>query len=130
MRLGKAATGGLCVFTGLAGCDGAHLFPAGDFPQLADCEFNIFAVSRDCHSVRGQPCFDWKQVDGVDIVRPVSERIWMLHNMIPEVMWDYQAEMICRLLWLNAECNLVGVEYPEPVKPSDYFELRLRGREC
>lgn len=130
MRLGKAATGGLCVFTGLAGCDGAHLFPAGDFPQLADCEFNIFAVSRDCHSVRGQPCFDWKQVDGVDIVRPVSERVWMLMYMTPENMWGYYHIIRQKLILLADECARVGVIYPDPVKPSDYFELRLRGREC
>lgn len=123
-------TDGRCLFTGLSGADPAHAFAAGDFPALANCPFNIFYIVRQCHSVRGEPCFDWKQVKGVDIVRPVAERLWMLTNMVCEPMWDYRGAIRRALQLLAEECGRVRVEYPRmPVCPSDYYALRLRGRE-
>lgn len=126
----KKAFDGRCIFTGLSGADGAHIYPAGDFPALADCEWNIVPIVRQCHSVRGQPCFDFRQVDGIDIVRPVPERLWMVVNMMPEEMWDYRSVVTRRLQLLALECDKVGVPYRGWfTNPPDYTALRLRGRE-
>lgn len=128
-RIAFKNTDGRCIFTGLSGGDPAHVFPAGDYPALANCPWDIFYIVRGCHSVRGEPCFDFLQVEGVDIVRPVSQRIWMIENMMPEAMWDYRPRVRRSLQLLAEECGRVGIEYPTPRNPPDYHKLRLRGRE-
>lgn len=62
-----------CVFTGQAGVDGAHIFPAGDFPELADFPENIVPAVRSCHRL-----FD-ERADGSR--RPISEKLWMLRHL-------------------------------------------------
>lgn len=83
IRKAKKAFEGRCVFTGLLGTDGMHLYSAGKFPALADEPFNIFPGVRRVHSVNGSACFD-KRADGSE--RPVGERIWMLRNLSADEM--------------------------------------------
>lgn len=126
-RIGKAQTQGLCVFTGVSGTDGAHLFSAGDYPELSDTPENIFAISRNHHSVRGQPCFDFLQRDGVDIVRPVSQRIWMLLNLsIEEMRPIIHRKLRVVKMW----CERLDIQYPEVEKPEDYEKLIYQDRLC
>jgi len=74
----KRAFEGRCVFTGLTGVDGMHLYPAGRYPEFADDAYNIYPGVRYVHSVRGRACFDLR-ADGSE--RPVGERIWMLRHL-------------------------------------------------
>jgi hypothetical protein len=124
-RSGKAQTGGRCVFTGLAGTDGAHWYPAGDFTLLADVPENIFAMERNHHSVRGKPCFDWTQVDGVDVVRPVAQRRWMLENLTLD---EFRAMVHKKIRVVGLYCNAHDIEFPEAEKPADYEALIYQGR--
>lgn len=126
-RSGKAQTEGRCVFTGTSGVDGAHCFPAGDFRRLADVPENIFTMNRNYHSVRGKPCFDFVQRDGVDVVRPVSQRLWMLENLtIDEPRSIVRKKLSVVRMW----CEMYDIEYPEPEKPEDYEKLIYQGRLC
>jgi hypothetical protein len=123
IRVGKADTDGRCVFRGTTGTDGAHLFPAGDFHALADYFTNVFAVSRDLHSTPDKACFDFKWVNGVRQVRPVSERIWMLENMSLD---EFRGQIRQKLDSLAYFCEQLNIEFPESEKPSDYYSL-IRG---
>lgn len=120
IRTGKAQTMNQCVFTGAEGTDGAHCFSAGDFPELADLPENIFAMNRRHHSLRGKACFDFCQVDGVDRVRPVSERLWMLENMVLD---DLRPLVWKKLRKLRQWCEIRQVDWPEPEKPADIAPL-------
>lgn len=127
IRHGKAQTESRCVFTGTTGVDGAHWYSAGDFPALADVPENIFAMYRECHSMSGLACFDFKQVEGVDTVRSVAERRWLLENITLDDLLPMVRKKIHVVgMW----CKKLGVEFPDAIQPSDYYALRLRGREC
>lgn len=126
-KFGKAQTDGRCVFSGLAGVDGSHWFPAGDYRLLADVPENIFAMNRALHCEEGTPCFEWKQVEGVNIKRPVAERRWMLEHMIPEEMADYVPAIRRKISIVGLWCERVGYEFPEAEQPTDLYELKTRG---
>lgn len=125
IRTGKAQTMNLCVFTGMPNGDGAHLYPAGYYPQLSDIPENIFMINRRHHSWRGKPCFDFKQVDGVDIVRPVSERLWMLENMVID---DLRHLVWKKLRFLRAWCEIRRIGVPVVEKPSDIESMMYAER--
>lgn len=124
-RAGKAQTDGRCVFTGTVGVDGAHCYSANDYTQLADVPENIFAMNRNHHSVRGRPCFDFVQRDGVDIVRPVAQRIWMLLHLTLD---EFRPMIKKKLNVIQLYCEKHGIEFPEPEKPEDYEVLIYQGR--
>jgi hypothetical protein len=100
----KRAFEGRCVFTGLTGVDGMHLYPAGRYPEYADEPLNIFPGVRYVHSVRGRACFDLR-ADGSE--RPVWERIWMLRNLTHD---DLRAIVISRVEKLLSK---IGALTPE-----------------
>lgn len=122
---GKAQTHGRCLFTGTIGVDGAHWYPAGDFAALADVPENIFAMNRDHHSVRGRPCFDFVQRDGVDIVRPVAQRRWMLENLCLE---EFRHIVHKKIRVVGLYCEAHNIEFPDAVMPEDYHALIYQGR--
>ena len=121
---GKAATSNRCIFTGLSGADGMHWYAVRPFPALADVPENIFAGVRGCHSVRGSACFDWKQVNGVDVERPVSERRWILENLSLD---EFRPLVRKKIHVVGLYCEKFGIEFPDAEQPSDHNELRLRG---
>lgn len=125
VNIGKMQTQGRCVFTGLAGTDGAHFFPAGDFTILADVPENIFSMVRNHHSVRGKPCFDWVQRDGVDIVRPVAQRRWMLENMSLD---EFRPMVFKKIRVVGLYCNAHEIDFPDAEKPEDYEALIYQDR--
>lgn len=122
---GKAQTQGRCVFTGLAGADGMHWYPANDFTLLADVPENIFAGVRNHHSVRGKPCFDWLQRDGVDIVRPVDQRKWMLENLTLD---EFRPIIHRKIRIVGLWCEKHGYDFPDAKRPEDYEALIYQGR--
>lgn len=126
-RAGKAQTNGRCVFTGLVGVQGAHWYSAGDYTRLADVPENIFAMVPSHHSVRGKPCFDWVQRNGVDIVRPVAQRRWMLENMTLD---EFRGIIHKKIRVVGLYCNAHNVEYPDAEKPEDYEALIYQERLC
>lgn len=103
-----------CVFTGLAGIDGAHIFPAGDFPALADFPENIVPAVRMCHAL-----FDTR-ADGSR--RPVSEKLWILRRITIE---DIRPRINKALRLLSMRCTILHIDFPEEVAP--YDEQILRG---
>lgn len=125
IQTGKAQTDGRCVFTGTIGVDGAHFYPAGDFTALADVPENIFAMNRDHHSVRGKPCFDFLQRDGVDIVRPISQRRWILENLCME---QFKHIVHKKIRVVSLYCNAHDIEFPDSQEPEDYRALIYQGR--
>ena len=124
-RAGKAQTQGRCVFTGTIGVDGAHWYPAGDFTLLADVPENIFAMHREHHSMRGKPCFDFVQRDGVDIVRPIAQRRWMLENLTLD---EFRGIIHKKIRVVGLYCNAHDIEFPDAEKPEDYEALIYRVR--
>lgn len=123
--IGKGSTEGRCVFTTLTGVDAAHFYPAGDYPALADLPENIFSMVRHLHSVIGKPCFDFLQRDGVDIVRPVSQRRWMLENMTHE---DFRRAIKVKIMVVGGVCEAHDIEFPDAEKPEDYVALIYQSR--
>lgn len=124
-RVGKAATEGRCVFTGLIGVDAAHLFSAGDYPELADIPENIFAMVRKIHSVPDASCFDFTYKYGVRKVRPVAERIWLLRTYgLDELKHIINKKLRVVALW----CEAKNIDFPEPQRPADYDELVYQER--
>lgn len=119
----KRDFGGQCVFTGLAGLDGMHLYPAGKYKEYADDPLNIYPGVRYWHSVDGKACFD-KRANGYE--RPVGERIWMLRNMSrDEVRSKVRArvdEFLEKIGALTPETE--DVDYGRPID-----EKVLRGRK-
>lgn len=77
-RLAKIAFGGRCIFTGLPGVDGMHLYPVRPYWSLSDEPLNIFPGIRERHSLPGPAVFDLR-INGSP--RPVSERRWMLESL-------------------------------------------------
>ncbi len=124
IRTGKGQTQGRCVFTGSIGVDGAHWHSARKYPALADVPENIFAMRRDHHNVTGKPCFDWKQIDGVDIERPVSERRWMLENMTLD---EFRGIIHKKIRVVGLWCMHHGIEFPDAERPTDYEALVSQG---
>lgn len=110
----KRFYGRACVFTGLGGVDGAHIFPAGDFHALADFPENIVPAVRMCHAL-----FD-KRADGTH--RPVGEKIWILRGFTIE---DIRPRIHKALRLLSMRCMILHIEFPEEVAP--YDEQILRG---
>lgn len=127
IRTGKGQTMGRCVFTGMVGVDGAHWYSARKYPQLADVPEVVFAMRRDHHWVLGKPCFDWKQIEGVDIERPVSERRWMLENMTLD---EFRGIIRKKIHVVGLWCMQYNIEFPAPERPTDYEELVNQGRLC
>lgn len=113
------------MFTGTMGADGAHWYPAGDFHALADVPENIFAMRRDHHSVRGKPCFDWVQRNGVDVVRPIAQRRWMLENLVLE---EFKHMVHKKIRVVGLYCNACDIEFPAAERPEDYEALIYQGR--
>jgi len=109
-----------CVFTGQAGVDGAHIFPAGDFIELADFPENIVPAVRPCHRL-----FD-ERADGTR--RPVSEKIWMLRNLVTIDEMRVRVNKALRMLALRCEAmkraDRHGLHFPEMETPKDEKILR------
>lgn len=125
IRNGKMQTEGRCVFTGTIGVDGAHWYSARKYPILADVPEDVFAMNREYHNVPGKPCFDWKQVDGVDIERPVAERRWMLENL---TLQEFRHIIHKKIRIIGMYCNAHDIEFPDAEKPTDYEALIYQGR--
>ena len=111
----KKAFDSRCVFRGTTGVDGMHVYPASLFPQLSDCEYNIFPGSRDLHSGR-EYCFDLHDFG----TRLVSERIWILMNLS---LIEFRSIIRRRLQQLELTCKERNIVWPEPVEPGDLNEL-------
>lgn len=115
----KRFYGGVCVFTGLAGIDGAHIVPAGDSKLLADFPQNIVPAVTYLHAL-----FD-SRVDGSR--RPVSEKIWMLRNLTLDEVRP-RINKALRLLALRCEILRRGKGHnlyvPDPEAPPDEKVLR------
>ena len=125
---GKRETDNRCIMRGTKGGDGAHLFSAGDYPALADLSSNIFCISRDLHSTPDAPCFDFRRKNEFDrnsarIVRPVSERIWILQNLAIE---EFRDVILTKLFRCELAAITQDIAFPEPVRPND-LESLLRG---
>ncbi len=119
----KRAFEGRCVFTGLTGVDGMHLYPAGPYPEYADDPYNIFTGVRYVHSVTGRACFD-KRADGSE--RPVGERIWMLRNLTHDDMRE-TVRLRLDLFLVSIEALTAETEKKDYGRPID--EKVLRGGE-
>lgn len=112
-----------CVFTGLVGVDPMHFYPAGDFPSLADCEWNLFNGVRRLHSTPDAACFDWAiNSDNVRVVRSIAERHWMLLHLTLD---DIRPKIIVSLNSLQYVCEQEKIEWHEPKEPEDLNELLL-----
>ncbi len=121
-REGKAQTENRCVFTGLHGVDGAHLFSCSQYPELSDIPENIFAMVRNHHSTPDNACFDWR-IDKT--IRDISERLWMLKNMVID---DLRGKVSQKLRGLEYQCSKLGVRFPSDEKPEDYEQLLCGGK--
>lgn len=122
-RIGKKDSGGLCIFRATAPVDAAHIFSAGEYPSLADYFSNIVAVSRDIHSSSDKACLDFKWVNGVRMVRPVAERLWMVQELSLD---EFRPMIFEKLHTLENLCEKHKIFFPTPEKPSDYYSL-IRG---
>lgn len=98
-----------------------HFYPAGDFKQLADCEWNLFPGVRWLHSTQDAACFDWAvNADGVRVVRSIAERHWILLNLTLD---DVRPLIRIALKSLQYFCTTMNIEWHEPQEPEDLHEL-------
>jgi len=120
---GKLETDNRCIFTGLKSVDGMHFYPANEYPQLADLSSNIFAGSRNRHSSPDHATFDTTFRRGVKLIRPVSERLWMLQNLTLE---EFREVILTKIFRCEIACIAADIEFPDPIEPKDLQSL-LRG---
>lgn len=104
-RLATSTFNDQCIFTGTVGTDAAHIYSAGEFPQLVDCQYNIVPVIRGLHSTLLNACLDYR-ADGSH--RPTSEKVWMVKNLCTE---DAKYLMFDRLAILFNVCYQKGVRW-------------------
>jgi len=115
----KRFYGEVCIFSGMPGVDGMHIFSAGKHKLLADFFENIVPGNREHHTGPGGS-FDVR-ADGTE--RPVAERLWMLRQLSLE---EVRPRINKAMRMLALRCEILHIQFPEPEAPIDEKILRNR----